>query len=187
MRNEIQRAKEIMQKAANNAKLYHENIARVRRTCKPEHILNEVMTYADPLRQSMTQAVQEIEEALSGLEAKLKAGIIIRGEDYDSATMAAISALEPGAAELTEIAKRYEGNETMLRALDQYNIKHKVGAEIPVSGQSKVDALDMIRADINYVLQQAGSLDSKYGSDQLQHFAENFDAVFCDRISIIGE
>ena len=187
MRNEIQKAKEIMQKAATNAKLYHENIARVRRTCKPEHILNEIKTYADPLRQSMAQAVQEAEEALNGLEGTLKAGIVVRGEDYDSATMAAIGALEPDAEELSEIAKRYEGNETMLRALNQYNIKNKVGAEIPVSGQTKIDALNLIRADISYIMHEAGKPDSRYGSDQLQHIAENFDAVFSDRISIIGE
>lgn len=187
MRSEIQKAKEIMQKAATNAKLYHENIAHVRQTCKSEHMVEELKTYADPLRQSMIQATQEINEALSGLEATLKAGIIIRGEDYDSATMAAISALEPDAAELTEIAKRYAGNETMLRALNQYCTKNKIGAEIPVSGQNKVDALNMLQSDIGYVLQQAGKLDCRYGSNQLQHFAENFDTVFSDRIGIIGE
>lgn len=187
MRSEIQKAKEIMQKAANNARLYHENIARVRQTCKSEYMVEEIKTYADPLRQSMIQATQEVDEALSGLAATLKAGIIIRGEDYDSATMAAISALEPDAAELTEIAKRYEGNETMLRAINQYNIKHKIGAEIPTGGQSKVDALNMLQSDIGYVLQQAGNLDCRFGSNQLQHFAENFDTVFGDRIGMIGD
>ena len=187
MRSEIQKAKEVMQRAANNARLYHENISRIRRTCKPECILEEIKTYADPLQQSMIQATQEVDEALGSLATTLKAGIIIRGEDYDSATMAAISALEPGAAELTEIAKRYAGNETMLRALNQYNIKYKVGAEIPVCGQSKVDALNMIQSDISYILQEAGKVDCRYGSKQLQHIAEHFDTVFSDRIGIIGE
>lgn len=187
MRTEIQKAKEILQRAAGNAKLYHENITRVRQTCKPEHILSEIKTYADPLRQSMIQAAQEAEEALGGLASTLRAGMVIRGEEYDSATMAAINALEPDAAELSEIAKRYEGNETMLRAINQYCTKNKIVADIPVSGQSKIAAVDLLRGDISYVLQDAANLDSKYGNDQLQHFAENFDSVFSDRISIIGE
>lgn len=187
MRSEIQKAKEAMQKAASNAKLYHENIARTRRTCKEELVAGEIKTYSDPLQQSMAQSAQEVKEALSGLMSTLKAGVIIRGEDYDGAAMAAINALEPDAAELTEIAKRYEGNETMLRALSKYNIAHKVGAEIPLSGQSKINALNMIQSDISYVLQQAGNLDCRHGNDQLQHIAENFDACFADRISIIGE
>ena len=138
----------------------------------------------------MQKAAAAAEEALMELRTQLQNAIVIRGEDYDASAMAAIKELKPDAAELSKIAQNYVGNETMLRALKKYCADNKVTAELPHSGESKIQAVDLMRGDIRYVLGLTANADymqNRYGADLLRSHAENFDLVFENRISVIGE
>jgi hypothetical protein len=190
MRTEIEKVKLIMVQAAAAAQLHHENIKRVRRVCRPETILQEEKVYTQALEKSMQKAAAAADEALLELRTQLQNAIILRGEDYDASAMAAIKELQPDAAELTTIAQRYVGNETMLRALKKYCTDNKIRADLPNSGESKIQALDLMRGDIGYVISLTGNTDyrqNKYGADLLQSHAENFDKVFESKLQVIGD
>jgi hypothetical protein len=159
MRTEIEKVKLIMVQAAAAAQLYHENIKNVRRVCRPETILQEEKVYTQALEKSMQKAAAAADEALLELRTQLQNAIILRGEDYDASAMAAIKELQPDAAELTTIAQRYVGNETMLRALKKYCTDNKIRADLPNSGESKIQALDLMRGDIGYVISLTGNTD----------------------------
>ena len=190
MRQEIQNVKTILQKAAKGARMYHENIAKIRRTCRPEVILQETKPFADLLIESMGKAREEITTEFSSLETYIKNRMTINSKDYNKDTVELINLLTPDADELETIAKQFEGNETMLRFFYKYRDDHQLTASLPPCGPGRLKQIGRMRDDILYVLSLASeptSATNKYGDLQLQHFAENFEKVFDDQIQAIGD
>ena len=189
MRYELENVRAILQKAASSARMYHEHIAHVRRTCKPDVILKETETFSKPLKESMEKAKAEIREQLGGMEATIKKNAMLDPKRYNKDVVDMIRTMKPGAEELEAIAEQFEGNDTMLRFFHKYCEENKVCAKLPACSFDKLKNAEMLRHDVEYILDLAGeptSATNKYGDVQLQHFAENFETVFADRISVIG-
>lgn len=190
MRVELENVRGIMQKAANGARLYHEQISHVRKTCKPDVIVKETETYAKPLKEAMEKAASEIQAQLSELEARIKKASMLDPKSYNKDTVDLIRTMKPDAEELEAIAEQYKGNETMLRFFHKYREENKLIVNLPLCGADKLKHVKLMRDDLTYVLGLAGepfSETNRYADAQLQHFAENFEKVFADRISAIGE
>ena len=189
MRNEIEDVRAILQRTAAGAKTYHEQIAHVRNTCKPEVIMQETKPYAAALSQLADKAKEEITSVFSGLEKSIKSKMVISAKDYNKDTVELVKLLSPDTEELEAIAQQFAGNETMLRFFQQYNNEHELCASLPVSGADRLKALRLMQGDIAWGLDIAGrptSEENRYGDACLQSFAENFEKVFEDRIEIIG-
>ena len=126
MRKELESVKLSIQKAASNARLYHENIAHVRRTCRPEVVLKETETYSKPLKEAMEKAAEEIKAQFTDLTASIKKKSILDPAKYNQAYADLIWKMKPDAEELEAIAKMFDGNETMLRVFHQYKDENKI-------------------------------------------------------------
>lgn len=190
MRQEIQNVKTVLQKAAKGARMYHENIEHIRRTCRPDVILQESRPFADLLIEAMQKAREEISTEFSSLETYIKNRMTINAKDYNKDTVELIKLLTPDVDELEAIAKQFEGNETMLRIFHKYRDDHQMVANLPLCGVDRLKELRRMRDDIVYILSLAGeptSATNKYGDSQLQHFAENFEKVFGNQIQMIGD
>lgn len=77
----------------------------------------------------------------------------------------------------------------MLRFFHKHCEENNICAKLPVCSTVRLKNVDIMRTDIEYILELAGeptSATNKYGDAQLQHFAAQFETVFADRISIIG-
>lgn len=189
MRYELENVRAILQKAASSARMYHENIAHVRRTCKPDVILKETETFSKPLKESMEKAKVEIREQLGVMEATIKKNATLDPKSYNKDVVDLIRTMNPGAEELEAIAEQFKGNDTMLRFFRKYCEENEVCAKLPACSLDKLKNAEMLRHDVEYILDLAGeptSATNKYGDAQLQHFADNFETVFADRISVIG-
>ena len=190
MRQELQNVKTVLQKAAKGARMYHENIEHIRKTCRPEVILQESKPFADLLLEAMKKVQEEITAEFSSLETYIKNRMTINSKDYNKDIVELIKLLTPDVDELEAIAKQFEGNETMLRFFHKYRDDHQMIADLPLCGVDRLKVVRRMRDDIVYILSLAGeptSATNKYGDAQLQHFAENFDSVFGDQIQMIGD
>ena len=189
MRHELENVRAILQKAASSARMYHENIAHVRRTCKPDVILKETETFSKPLKESMEKAKADIREQLGDMEATIKKNSMLDPKNYNKDVVDLIRTMKPGAEELEAIAEQFKGNDTMIRVFHKYCEENQVCAKLPTCSLDKLKNAEMLRNDVEYILDLAGeptSATNMYGDAQLQHFAENFETVFADRISTIG-
>lgn len=189
MRHELENVKTILQKAAASSRIYHESIAHVRRTCKPELILKETETFAKSLKEAMEKAKLEIRDQLGGMEARIKKNAMLDPKNYNRDVVDLIRTMKPGAEELEAIAEQFKGNDTMIRVFRKYCEDNEVCANLPACSLDKLKSAELLRHDVEYILDLAGeptSATNKYGDAQLQHFAENFETVFADRISTIG-
>ena len=190
MRQEIKNVKTILQRAASGARMYHENIERIRRTCRPDVITQESKPFAELLLESMQKAREEITAEFLSLETSIKNRMTINAKDYNKDTVELIKILAPDVDELEAIAKQFEGNETMLRLFRKYCDDQQMIANLPLCGVDRLKAIRGMRDDIVYILSLAGeptSATNRYGDSQLQHFAENFEKVFDNQIQAIGD
>lgn len=190
MRYEIQNVKAVLSKAAESARTYHERIEHVRNTCKPEVIMQEMKIYAVPLNEAMIKAHEEMAAEFSALEKNIKSKMIISAKDYNKDTVELMHLLTPDVEEFEAIAQQFAGNETMLRFFRKYRDDHALQAVLPIGCEDRLKALKTMRDDISWILRIAGqpkSAENKYGDDQLQHFAAEFEKVFKRELEIIGE
>ena len=189
MRYELENVKASIQKAAAAARMYHENIDHVRRTCRPEVILKETETFSKPLKESMDKAKAEIREQLNGVASMIKKNAMLDPKNYNRDVVDLIRTMEPAAEELEAIAEQFKGNDTMLRVFRKYCDENHVIANLPVCSADRLKSVELLRGDLEYILSLAGeptSATNVYGDTQLQHFAEKFEEVFADRIEAIG-
>lgn len=191
MRHELENVREILQKAANGARLYQENIAHVRRTCRPEMISQEIEPLAKFLNEAMEKAKTQTYEQLDALSATIKKKAKLDPQNYRADVVEFMRTMKPGAEDLEAIAKQFEGNETMLQFLHQYRTEQQLIAELPMTFTDKLKYVQRIRDDLGYALGLAGEPfdieKNRYAHVLLQDWADNFDKVFADRIEAIGD
>ena len=190
MRYELENVKEILRKAAASANLYHEHISHVRRTCKPEVILKETEAFALPLKEAMVKAKAEVREQMTLMATTIKKRSMLDPKNYNKEVVDLVRTMKPDAEELEAIAEQFKGNDTMIRFFRKHNEENDLRANLPLCGADRVKIAELMRGDLEYVLDLAGeptSATNRYGNAQLQHFAENFETVFADRISAIGD
>jgi bifunctional ADP-heptose synthase (sugar kinase/adenylyltransferase) len=189
MKTEFEKLKEVMQKAAAASKIYHESIAEVRRTRKPEHIVRETNELAKLLKDVIEKATVAAMVNIDEMEADIRKQSILDPKAYNKEIMDLVFMLKPDAKELEQIAQQFDGNETMLRAFRKYCDDNTVNAKLPLCGNDKLKLLDTMRQDIKYIFACAGEPTSemnRYGDEILQHWAANFESVLADKIATLG-
>lgn len=191
MRFELENVKEIMQKAARSAGTYNENISHVRRTCRPEVVAAETEVYAKQLRASMEKAKAEAFAQLDELAETIKKKSRLNIQNYRADIVEFFKTMKPGAEDLEAIAKQFEGNETMLQFFHRYREENEMIAELPMCFADKLKHIRPIRDDVGYAFNYAGEPfhveKNRTGHTMLQHWSENFETVFADRIKAIGD
>lgn len=191
MRFELENVKGIMQKAANSAGIYHENIAHVRRTCRPEVVAAETEIHAKQLKEAMEKARTEAFAQLDALADTIKRNSRLDIQNYRADIVEFFRTMKPGAEDLEAMAKQFEGNETMLQFFHRYAEENAMIAELPMCFSDKQKFVQQIRNDLSYAFDCAGEPfhveKNRNGHVMLQHWGDNFDSVFADRISAIGD
>lgn len=124
------------------------------------------------------------------MEATIKKDSMLDPKNYNKDVVDLIRTMKPGAEELEAIAEQFKGNDTMIRVFRKYCEENEVCAKLPTCSLDKLKNAEMLRHDVEYILDLAGepiSATNRYGDSQLQHFATNFETFFADRISAIGD
>lgn len=191
MRFELENVKAILQKAANSAGIYHENIAHVRRTCRPEVVVAETEVHAKQLKVAMEKVREEAFAQLDSLSDTIKKKSRLDIQNYRADIVEFFKTMKPGVEDLEAMAKQFEGNETMLQFFHRYATENAMVAELPMCFADKQKFVQQIRNDLGYAIDYAGEPfhveKNRTGHTMLQHWSENFETVFDDRIKAIGD